>query len=266
MHLAKRFLAVAAVAMLGVGGLLVQPASAATGSPSYRTITNQWATGTFTVVRKGWSVSVTAKITDNKAGNCVYAKAEIRLDNGIDPDKHVVDNCNGKGTSLTSTVTLTPGSLGGTGYSSIELWACESNAFTDSCTSAVITVYQNNAINPGYAGQMATYRTESMAAFQNHKAQRPAPFDWNDNGCSSPINVSSLYNFNQACQRHDFGYRNYGHGLTVNPTDSQRATVDSQFLSDMNAWCNANKPTAGCYSMAGIYYGAVRQKGGPSFF
>lgn len=267
MRLTKRFLAVAVAATLCASGMLVQPASATNGYPSYRTITNEWATASFTVVRRGWSVSITATVKDNKADHCVYAKAELNVDNDpLDPDKHFGDNCNGKGSSVRDSITLTPGTLGGTGYSSIELWACESNAFGDDCTSVTIPVYQNNARYPQYADRMRTFMIGSMANFQRAKGNHPSPFDWNDNGCSSPIDISGAYNFNKACERHDFGYRNYGHGLTVNPTDGQRAAVDGQFLKDMRAWCSANSPTGGCELAARAYYGAVRQKGGSSFF
>ncbi len=269
MRLLRRGLGLSMVLTVLLGAWLVQPAGATNGYPNYDTVTNEWASGSFTVVRYGWTVTVWVTITDRKAGNCVYAKADLHVDNGIDPDKHFADNCNGNGSSIRDSVTLRPG-FSGTGFSSIKLDVCESNSFFDDCTNHTVTVYQNNARYSGDVPTLDNYMKTSMAHFQDLKRSQPGPFNWNDNGCSSPVgDAPGGFNFQNSCERHDFGYRNYGQGRTASPTDNRRAWIDDNFRNDMQNWCDAH--TSGdarsdCYGWATTYYSAVRLKGGPSFF
>ncbi len=274
----RRVLPALAVLLLALGLVVGWSAPArAAGSPSYRTITNEWASGAFTMVRDGWSVNVSVRLTDRKAGHCVYARVELIVDPGNNPGPvrfgnsaggESRNNCNGNGSSTTDKVRLTP--VWGEGYTQVRLWVCEDNAFSDDCTSAYAPVNQNNAQRSDLVDEMSTYMTESMSAFLRHKAAHPGPFDWSDNGCSSPVgDAPSGFNFRNACLRHDFGYRNYGHGLTVNPTDARRDYVDNRFRSDMVNWCNANTTgsrNTDCREWATIYFAAVRTRGGPSFF
>jgi len=102
---------------------------------------------------------------------------------------------------------------------------------------------------------------------------KPRPynsFDWTDDGCSGRDQigvVSNVYRnlFNQPCRQHDFGYRNFGKGLTLEHTEARRAWIDARFLAEMKSLCNnsfpnwwqiANKQT--CLSTANGVYRAVR--------
>lgn len=103
---------------------------------------------------------------------------------------------------------------------------------------------------------------------------KPSPynaFDWTDDGCSGREQigfVSNIYRdlFNQPCRQHDFGYRNFGKGLTLDRSESRRAWIDSRFLSEMKRLCNnsfpswwqaVNKQT--CFKTADVVHAAVRR-------
>ncbi|WP_326957588.1 phospholipase A2 [Amycolatopsis sp. NBC_01286] len=76
---------------------------------------------------------------------------------------------------------------------------------------------------------------------------KPTPydsFDWNDDGCSGVDIIGRLSNvyrnlFNKPCRLHDFGYRNFGKGLTLGRTESKRTEIDARFRVEMERLCNA---------------------------
>jgi hypothetical protein len=102
----------------------------------------------------------------------------------------------------------------------------------------------------------------------------PGPYDWSSDGCSTPLPVGlgdtgRSYNFRAACQRHDFGYRNYrlldasgAQGQWWNETTRRR--IDDQFLFDMLASCAPRPWTqrTSCRAWARVYHRAVRVAGG----
>ncbi|WP_433232236.1 phospholipase A2 [Actinomadura formosensis] len=77
---------------------------------------------------------------------------------------------------------------------------------------------------------------------------KPQPydaFDWTDDGCSGRDQIggpSNVYRnlFNQPCQLHDFGYRNFGNGLQLDRTETRRAWIDSRFLTEMRRVCDTS--------------------------
>lgn len=103
---------------------------------------------------------------------------------------------------------------------------------------------------------------------------KPPPynsFDWTDDGCSGREQigfVSNIYRdlFNQPCRQHDFGYRNFGRGLTLEHTELRRAWIDSRFLGEMKRLCNKSFPSwwqsinrQTCFATADVVHAAVRR-------
>jgi Prokaryotic phospholipase A2 len=114
--------------------------------------------------------------------------------------------------------------------------------------------------------------TSSMTRFQEEKSRAPQPYDWTDDGCSNPVlpeglkdRPALLFSFKDACERHDFGYRNYGkyYGRQISPTDATKAWIDAIFLGDMNAAC---ADSSSCLVWAAAYYNAVRFMAGEAFY
>lgn len=103
--------------------------------------------------------------------------------------------------------------------------------------------------------------SKTLAQFSALKAQRPNAdqLDWSDDGCSwSPDNPFG-FKFLPACQRHDFGYRNYKKQSRFNETS--RLRIDNNFKSDMYFQCDGNWA---CKRTADLYYAAVREFGASS--
>ncbi|CAB4556089.1 MAG: hypothetical protein F2545_02615 [Actinobacteria bacterium] len=97
---------------------------------------------------------------------------------------------------------------------------------------------------------------------------RDQRLDWTTDGCSAPIvgSTGRTFDFTHACQRHDFGYRNFKalHGGKW-WTSSLRHRIDRVFQSDMYAHCAARTRTARnvCRTWAKTFYRAVRTYAGP---
>jgi Prokaryotic phospholipase A2 len=97
--------------------------------------------------------------------------------------------------------------------------------------------------------------------------RKPTPynsFDWSSDGCSvTPPSWASL--FGPACQQHDFGYRNFGKGLTLGRNEATRKWLDDRLRAEMKSICNyrfsawwqyANLQA--CFSEADVMYTFVR--------
>ena len=89
--------------------------------------------------------------------------------------------------------------------------------------------------------------------------------DWSNDGCSAPIVGSEgrSFNFRSACDRHDFGYRNFKNlGLFDTST---RTLIDEQLHRDMNTYCDSQRRTfkVRCIAWSEIFYTMVRAAGGP---
>lgn len=78
-----------------------------------------------------------------------------------------------------------------------------------------------------------------------HKPPPYNSFDWTDDGCSGrsfPVlgpPVSNIYRdlFNEPCRLHDFGYHNFGKGLTLKRDEDTRKWIDHRFLEEMVSLC-----------------------------
>jgi hypothetical protein len=96
------------------------------------------------------------------------------------------------------------------------------------------------------------------------RRQYPA-LDWTTDGCSAPIVGSQgrSFNFRSACDRHDFGYRNFKNlGLFDTST---RTLIDEQLHRDMNRACDSQRRTfkVRCIAWSEVFYTMVRAAGGP---
>lgn len=101
---------------------------------------------------------------------------------------------------------------------------------------------------------------------QRFSLRRQYPtLDWTSDGCSAPIVGSQgrSFNFRSACNRHDFGYRNFKNlGLFDTST---RTLIDEQLHRDMNTYCDSQRRTfkVRCIAWSEIFYTMVRAAGGP---
>lgn len=118
----------------------------------------------------------------------------------------------------------------------------------------------SNAIRPLTERQVLrqqadAYMMSPLSEFLVTKSQQPGPFDWSDNGCSFPFDYPTLPQFHEPCQRHDFGYRNYGRGPTLAPDEGTRRWIDDRLLLDMVNSCNGD---SGCLRAANDTYIGLR--------
>ncbi|WP_330476760.1 phospholipase A2 [Streptomyces platensis] len=83
-------------------------------------------------------------------------------------------------------------------------------------------------------------------ALSQHLQGVPDPFvfDWANDGCSKVPDTFQGFDFKNACNRHDFGYRNYQsllgeqNFLTTSVGQEAKKRVDDIFLQDLQAECN----------------------------
>ena len=97
---------------------------------------------------------------------------------------------------------------------------------------------------------------------------RDMRLDWSSDGCSAPFlgSTGRTFDFTHACQRHDFGYRNFkalDDGKWWTP--SLRHRIDRVFRADMYRDCSTRTRTMRkiCRVWARTFYRAVRTFAGP---
>lgn len=150
--------------------------------------------------------------------------------------------------------------------------------------AAVATASPAAAVTVAQRAEQVRYATETVGLgnyqFMQRKAdflangcgtvagcRKPVPyneFDWSTDGCSqTPASWKTL--FDPACQEHDFGYRNFGKGLTLGRNETTRAWIDGRFRTEMKAICNYKYSDwtqyvnlQACFTEADIMYAAVR--------
>lgn len=114
---------------------------------------------------------------------------------------------------------------------------------------------------------------------------------WKNNGCSVPKKIIELkfrnvpvgkavgyYSklFEKSCDRHDFGYRNYGsktNGLKLDPSGARRDQIDDRLHSNMDYQCKKVFPRkvrdsikrGACYKASDVFYEAVHLFAGSHF-
>ncbi|GEM48245.1 phospholipase A2 [Deinococcus cellulosilyticus] len=126
------------------------------------------------------------------------------------------------------------------------------------------------AIEPQNA-LMVSIALGSMSNYNSYYSRRGSypQFNWGRDGCSAPGWVSTIFGdansrFRNACNQHDFGYRNYRKFGMAN--EWNRLKIDSKFYSNMLSICSSNyawyNPLRyACNKSAEAYHAAVRAAG-----
>lgn len=109
------------------------------------------------------------------------------------------------------------------------------------------------------------YTSGELEDFIDHKGsgERDERLDYSDDGCSAPVVGSTgiSFDFTEACERHDFGYRNY---KNLGLFDEEKGRVDEQFLEDMLDHCEGRSflLRGRCTQWAYTFYAGVTGLGG----
>ncbi|KAI6783458.1 uncharacterized protein J7T54_005487 [Emericellopsis cladophorae] len=97
----------------------------------------------------------------------------------------------------------------------------------------------------------------SLSAFITRRnARDPPSLDWSSDSCSTSPDNPFGFPFDPACQRHDFGYRNYKDQGRF--SDANKLRIDDKFKSDMYGQCAGESAQGACEALANVYYQAVR--------
>lgn len=110
------------------------------------------------------------------------------------------------------------------------------------------------------------YMNLPLETFNTVRRVTPPPFDWTANGCSfGEVSGPFRDSFNRACNRHEFGYRNYGgRGLALDRTEARRTRIDDRLRDDLNGICRSEHrglTETPCLVAAQAVYGAARSAG-----
>jgi hypothetical protein len=251
-------------------------------------VTGDGVSVSYSTSRFGWGVHASIRLRDTANDHeAVYLKVEADVVDSFPLPNPVgiVWNRQGAGTE-TPVINIVLRAGVGSAIHGVRFTVCTNDGLlddyadpADDCTAtgwkALPAQRPHNAEHRATA---QTWMTGSMARFQQQKAQASGPYDWDDDGCSVPYVPSAVANspaifasFRNACERHDFGYRNYGRylnsenepGLQLGPSDATKAWIDHIFLADMRAVCGIE---ATCLTLARLYYEAVRLKAGSAFY
>lgn len=229
------------------------------------------------VHRDGWSVRVAPGggyfYFDHQF--CIEVEAEIVVRGGFDPNSDSARTCHSPGEQTYTPPQVKvrgPGSLG-IEFERVDVTlTVTAQGQPRTKVTQKITAPQDAPDNVDLAPEAKRLYGLPMKGFQAAKAKgQPARLNWTDDGCSLPFSipgVSKKYEekFRDACERHDFGYRNFG-GSNQNhnyldPTDARRERIDTTFLADMRATCDG----ATCRGVAQAFYQAVRRGAGLVFY
>ncbi|GID33116.1 hypothetical protein Abr02nite_80990 [Paractinoplanes brasiliensis] len=120
------------------------------------------------------------------------------------------------------------------------------------------------AAAPTKAEVLASWTQTSAASYaswnsarQNQQDWAQYSFDWSTDYCTTSPDNPLGFNFELACYRHDFGYRNY---RAAGQFDANKDRVDSAFYQDLQRSCDTYGSVVrpACDALAWTYYQAVR--------
>jgi len=105
----------------------------------------------------------------------------------------------------------------------------------------------------------------SMSDFQQRHDEREHDdiLNWTNDECSNSPDNAFWGDFRPACERHDFGYRNYHDQHRF--TEATRHRIDDNFLADANQICEDRYNSQAedqCRWFADRYHNAIRAFGG----
>jgi hypothetical protein len=101
-----------------------------------------------------------------------------------------------------------------------------------------------------------------LRACANHGNSHGRYLDWGSDGCSGSRQNPGGFPFWKACERHDFGYRNYKEQNRC--SEYWRGQIDINFYNDMTRNFCKHAPSwkkSNCYALAEIYFAFVRNVG-----
>ncbi len=96
----------------------------------------------------------------------------------------------------------------------------------------------------------------TMAEFMAARdAQQPSILNWTSDSCSDAPDNPFGFNFEPACFRHDFGYRNFKFQGRFD--EAGKGAVDRNFKEDMYEQCANESARDVCEATADLYFEAV---------
>ena len=110
------------------------------------------------------------------------------------------------------------------------------------------------------------FSTPMYIFLDKKRLRNPSYLIWSDDGCSFVPDQPNGFNFLTACQRHDFGYRNYK--AQGRCGESRKLKIDLNFRQDMINICSVFSPESKknqCLQNADNYYTGVRTLGAGAF-
>lgn len=142
------------------------------------------------------------------------------------------------------------------------------------------------------AAKAVAYEQVRGGNYAKYKALYPSELNWSNDGCSVPsyvvaaspalAGVLAVYGevFEASCDRHDFGYRNFGKNTTTpgvhpkfSPTRATKDKIDTRFYKNMKKQCDSAFPGViktplrlACKAGAKTFYKAVSHFADEAFF
>jgi hypothetical protein len=140
------------------------------------------------------------------------------------------------------------------------LAACLLAALGVAAPAGAVTAEQRLSVLSSWTQTSASSYQAWNSARQNQSGWAEYAFDWSTDLCSASPDNPLGFDFRLSCHRHDFGYRNY---KQVGQFPANKARLDDAFYADLSRKCAtyASYVRPACYSLAWVYYQAVRQFG-----
>lgn len=139
----------------------------------------------------------------------------------------------------------------------LSILAISIGVVTASTGAAVAAAPTKAEVLSSWTQTSATSFTSWNAARQKQQDWGQYGFDWSTDYCTTSPDNPLGFNFELACYRHDFGYRNY---RAAGQFDANKSRIDDAFYQDLQRICDTYNATVrpACDALAWTYYQAVR--------